>query len=115
MTTAARDKRRYDRHLTTMSIWIRPLKTDQDYEHAEIMNLGMGGALCKVQGHFKVNQQLDIAFQFPNRPPMVGIKARVAHLIREAGLSRLGIEFMDGDGMALNTLMSYIEGISDGK
>ncbi|MDJ0834923.1 MAG: PilZ domain-containing protein [Acidobacteriota bacterium] len=105
------DKRRFQRHPVDLSIWLRHLSGDDDYQHAEILNLGMGGALCMVQGTFRVNQQLDLAFQFPNRPAMVGIKARVAHVIRERGVTRLGIEFVDGDGMALTTLMSYIEGM----
>ena len=105
------NKRLHQRHPVDLAIWLRPLTGDEDYQHAEILNLGMGGALCMVQGGFRVNQQLDVAFQFPSRPAMVGIKARVAHVIRERGVTRLGIEFVDGDGMALTTLMSYIEGM----
>jgi len=105
------DQRRYVRHTCELAIWLRTASGDEDYQHAEIINLGMGGALCKVQGLFRVNQNLDLAFQFPNRPAMVGIKARVAHVIRERGVTQLGIEFVDGDGLALNTLMSYIDGL----
>ena len=106
------DKRKFVRHTCDLVIWLRIPSADEDYQCAEIINLGIGGALCKVQGQFLVNQGLDLAFQFPNRPAMVGIKARVAHLIRERGVTQLGIEFVDGDGLALTTLMAYIEGMN---
>ena len=105
------DQRRFVRHSCELTIWLRTPSGDEDYQHAEIINIGMGGALCRVQGGFRINESLDLAFQFPNRPAMVGIKARVAHVIRERGVTQLGIEFVDGDGLALTTLMSYVEGL----
>jgi len=102
------EKRVHTRHACDLSIWLRRLSTDDDYEYADVMNIGMGGALCKVQGRFRINQPLDIAFQLPTRPAMVGITGKVAHVIREGGVSRLGVEFTDAEGVALNSLMSFI-------
>ncbi len=102
------NKRNHARHTCEISIWLRRLSSEDDYEHADVMNIGMGGALCQVQGRFRINQPLDIAFQLPSRPAMVGIKGKVAHIIREGGVSRLGVEFIDSEGIALNSLMSFI-------
>ena len=106
--------RAHQRFTCDMAIWLSPQHPgpENDPYLVEVRNIGGGGVLCLVHTPFKVDQQVDLHIELPQRSDMVPVKGRIRHARKvNEEMFLVGIQFLEVEDMTVPAFMAYIEAL----
>lgn len=103
-------RRRYERYLCEMVVWMRPHQSDEEFLLVDVENISSGGILVNTVLPLEMGTRLDLQISLLQQKDMVTVNAEVVHCRKtDEDEYLIGLQFLQTSGVNLPTFMAWLE------